>query len=231
MPHRSRGRLDPPDALRHRVQRIMAVLTCGGSQNGNRRHDIRISRRPARQLSRNVGKTSRVARVTGLEPATSGVTGRRSNQLSYTRTRLVGEKYGGGGGVSSAPRARNARARQIDVDASRRCLWHADSMMTGKLRGARGAAASRPPTSSGVPRDIAGCGPRCAAVPRRSLLTASPGGPRDIAGYVPRCAAVPRRSLLTASGGFLPAFGGKEWALTGSNRRPTACKAAALPLS
>lgn len=25
-----------------------------------------------------------VARVTGLEPATSGVTGRRSNQLSYT---------------------------------------------------------------------------------------------------------------------------------------------------
>ena len=27
----------------------------------------------------------RMARVTGLEPATSGVTGRHSNQLSYTR--------------------------------------------------------------------------------------------------------------------------------------------------
>jgi hypothetical protein len=26
-----------------------------------------------------------MARVTGLEPATSGVTGRRSNRLSYTR--------------------------------------------------------------------------------------------------------------------------------------------------
>ena len=28
-----------------------------------------------------------MARVTGLEPAASGVTGRRSNQLSYTRAR------------------------------------------------------------------------------------------------------------------------------------------------
>ena len=27
----------------------------------------------------------KMARVTGLEPATSGVTGRRSNRLSYTR--------------------------------------------------------------------------------------------------------------------------------------------------
>jgi hypothetical protein len=29
-----------------------------------------------------------MARVTGLEPATSGVTGRRSNRLSYTRAML-----------------------------------------------------------------------------------------------------------------------------------------------
>jgi hypothetical protein len=30
-----------------------------------------------------------MARVTGLEPATSGVTGRHSNQLSYTRAFFV----------------------------------------------------------------------------------------------------------------------------------------------
>jgi hypothetical protein len=38
-----------------------------------------------------------MARVTGLEPATSGVTGRRSNQLSYTRSgagQQLGRKTG-----------------------------------------------------------------------------------------------------------------------------------------
>jgi hypothetical protein len=32
-----------------------------------------------------------MARVTGLEPATSGVTGRHSNQLSYTRAFRLAE--------------------------------------------------------------------------------------------------------------------------------------------
>jgi hypothetical protein len=49
---------------------------------------------------------AQMARVTGLEPATSGVTGRRSNQLSYTR-------------VSPATKAaRRARAERRSADLS-----------------------------------------------------------------------------------------------------------------
>jgi hypothetical protein len=42
-----------------------------------------------------------MARVTGLEPATSGVTGRHSNQLSYTRLFLSEEETSPATGVTS----------------------------------------------------------------------------------------------------------------------------------
>lgn len=39
--------------------------------------------------SQNKNKKNKMARVTGLEPATSGVTGQHSNQLSYTRASFL----------------------------------------------------------------------------------------------------------------------------------------------
>ena len=46
---------------------------------------IGIKGRTKKRGARHFLQSQKVARVTGLEPATSGVTGRHSNQLSYTR--------------------------------------------------------------------------------------------------------------------------------------------------
>ena len=46
-----------------------------------------------------------MARVTGLEPATSGVTGRRSNQLSYTRVGIPAQRRGALSYFCSRPRS------------------------------------------------------------------------------------------------------------------------------
>lgn len=43
------------------------------------------------QDNKNFTKNYEMARVTGLEPATSGVTGQHSNQLSYTRALLLNQ--------------------------------------------------------------------------------------------------------------------------------------------
>ena len=63
----------------------MALAYMGNpfSQRGNRAHRL-----------------SEMARVTGLEPAASGVTGRRSNQLSYTRIQPVQKGAGEARGVT-----------------------------------------------------------------------------------------------------------------------------------
>ena len=93
---------------------------------------LKLSLRRARQTIEGM------ARVTGLEPATSGVTGRHSNRLSYTRaltpqTRRVaslsGELRGSAAGVKRPATAFDPFNRQIFVSAGqgakrRQSVWH-----------------------------------------------------------------------------------------------------------
>ena len=74
------------DLLPGRRDRLDSAAQAASALDGNGE----VSGAVTGPLTREVDQVSlraslAVARVTGLEPATSGVTGRRSNQLSYTR--------------------------------------------------------------------------------------------------------------------------------------------------
>ena len=63
-----------------------------------------------------------VARLTGLEPATPGVTGRYSNQLSYNRAMAVW-LADGPGGVKPKTLARLPAGRQCGAAGRRGAKW------------------------------------------------------------------------------------------------------------
>jgi hypothetical protein len=81
-----------------------------------------------------------MAGATGLEPATSGVTGRRSNQLSYTPANLDrgATSYLGGVGVSS-----NSPASAAAVEAAMKAPAPVDARSCTTAQ----KSVQRPPTS------------------------------------------------------------------------------------
>jgi hypothetical protein len=91
---RWRTRLPPPRAFGRPITRClslpsgapMRLVDVAAPFSENRRPTKSITR-PARKVSRRTKRSAnclkRMAGATGLEPATSGVTGRHSNQLSY----------------------------------------------------------------------------------------------------------------------------------------------------
>ncbi len=89
-----------------------------------------------------------MARATGLEPATSGVTGRHSNQLSYARAGLAGTAsrrrwdYGAGPDVSST------RAGKSNHAPSRLCTAAEATPDVVRARPPVGGDGLEPPTLS-----------------------------------------------------------------------------------
>ena len=96
-----------------------------------------------------------MAGVTGLEPAASGVTGQRSNQLSYTPIRWIGDPSSGRGvWQGSAPvKARVVRAPRFPWGVSGGICGLRRRLPPGRLIGARrmavvGGDGLEPPTLS-----------------------------------------------------------------------------------
>src|SRR5271167_3787136 len=70
---------------------------------------------PSQRAKGNALMKRKVARETGLEPATSGVTGRRSNQLSYSPAGTEADKPGrrpSQGALASLPRRTHGLRRE-----------------------------------------------------------------------------------------------------------------------
>jgi hypothetical protein len=76
-----------PSKIQARLEKLPQSQQDSSPASGgtNDRGSGRLKGRAREAENLNTSYERKVARVTGLEPATSGVTGRRSNQLSYTR--------------------------------------------------------------------------------------------------------------------------------------------------
>ena len=79
-----------------------------------------------------------MARVTGLEPATSGVTGRHSNQLSYTRVRVPPKRCGGGVRVPPCPVKRSVGFTRENIGVSDFAVgWELNQYSQARQRGGK----------------------------------------------------------------------------------------------